>query len=74
MDSPPAPLAFLLLLVSGWINRQQQEVIDYLLEENRVLRAAYGSQRIRLTDNQRRRLAVKGHVLADGAWPTLPGS
>ena len=63
MDSPPAPLAFLLLLVSGWINRQQQDVIDYLLEENRVLRAAYGAQRIRLTDNQRRRLAVKGHVL-----------
>ena len=42
MDPLPPPLAFLLLLFSGWINRQQQDVIDYLLEENRVLRAAHG--------------------------------
>ena len=41
MDSRPRPLAFLLLLVSGWVNRQQQAVIDYLLEENRILRAAH---------------------------------
>ncbi len=59
---PPA-LAFLLLLFSGWINRHQQAVIDYLLEENRVLRAAHGPRRLRLTDDQRRRLAVKGKVL-----------
>ena len=37
----PPPFAFLLLRFSGWVNRQQW-VIDYLLEENRVLRAAYG--------------------------------
>src|SRR5262245_34337793 len=36
--TPPSPLAFLLLL-SGWVNRQQQAVIDYLLEVNRILRA-----------------------------------
>ena len=29
---------FLLLVVAGWVNRQQQDVIDYLQEENRVLR------------------------------------
>jgi putative transposase len=34
-----------------------------LLEENRVLRAAGGPRRLSLTDHQRRRLAVKGHVL-----------
>jgi Protein of unknown function (DUF1592)/Protein of unknown function (DUF1587)/Protein of unknown function (DUF1595) len=33
------------------------------LEENRVLRAVNGSRQLRLTDDQRRRLAVKGHVL-----------
>jgi hypothetical protein len=38
-------------------------VIDYLLEENRVLRAANGHRRVRLRDDQRRRLAVKGKVL-----------
>src|SRR5215471_14792432 len=63
MDALPPPLAFLCLLFSGWVNRQQQAVIDYLLEENRVLRAAQGSRRLRLTDDQRRRLAVKGKVL-----------
>jgi hypothetical protein len=63
MDPLPPPLAFFHLLFSGWVNRQQQAVIDYLLEENRVLRAAQGSRRLRLTDDQRRRLAVKGRVL-----------
>lgn len=63
MGSLPPPLAFFLLLFSGWVNRHQQAVIDYLLEENRVLRAVNGSRRLHLTDNQRRRLAVKGQVL-----------
>ena len=63
MDPLPPPLAFFFLLFSGWVNRQQQAVIDYLLEENRVLRAAQGSRRLRLTDDERRRLAVKGKVL-----------
>lgn len=64
MDLVPRPLAFFLLLVAGWVNRQQQDVIDYLLEENRVLRAAHGPRRVPLNDDQRRRLAVKGKVLA----------
>jgi hypothetical protein len=42
MDSLPPPLAFLVLLFAGWVNRQQQTVIDYLLEENRILREAHG--------------------------------
>ncbi len=63
MDTLPAPLAFLVLLFAGWVNRQQQAVIEYLLEENRVLRAVHGPRRLRLTDDQRRRLAVKGKVL-----------
>ena len=63
MDALPSSLAFLLLLFSGRVNRQQQAVIDYLLEENRVLRAERGSRRLRLTDDQRRRLAVKGKAL-----------
>jgi len=63
MDPLPPPFAFFLLLFSGWVNRRQQGVIDYLLEENRVLRAAQGSSRLRLTDDQRRRLALKAKVL-----------
>jgi putative transposase len=63
MNSLPPPLGFFLLLFSGWVNRHQQAVIDYLLEENRILRAAHGPRRLCLTDDQRRRLAVKGKVL-----------
>jgi putative transposase len=64
MDSLPSPLAFLLLVFSGWVNRRQLAVIDYLLEENRILRAAHGPRRLRLTDDQRRRLALKGKGLS----------
>lgn len=54
---------FLLLTVSGWVNRRQQAAIAYLREENRVLRAQLGPKRPRLTDGQRRGLAEKGRVL-----------
>jgi hypothetical protein len=32
------PFRFLLIAVAGWMNQQQQFAIDYLREENRVLR------------------------------------
>jgi hypothetical protein len=54
------PLRLLLLTLAGWGNRHQQHVIDYLIEENRVLREQLRGRRVRLTDGQRRRLAVKG--------------
>ena len=57
------PLRTLLLTVAGWMNREQQRVIEYLVEENRVLREQIGSRRLRLTDGQRRRLAVLGKAL-----------
>ena len=53
-------LQLLLLTFAGWANRRQRDVIEYLKEENRVLREQLGSRRVRLTDDQRRRLAVKG--------------
>jgi len=51
LDLLPPPIAFFCLLFSGWVNRQQQAVIDYLLEENGGLRAARRSRRLRLTDD-----------------------
>ncbi len=57
------PWHLLVLSLAGWVNRQQQSVIDYLLTENRVLRENLGKRRILLSDDQRRRLAVKGKVL-----------
>ena len=44
------------------MNQRQMQVIDYLREENRVLREQLGGRRLRLDDNQRRRLAVKAKV------------
>ena len=41
------------------MNQRQLLVIDYLREENRVLREQLDGRRLRLDDNQRRRLAVK---------------
>jgi putative transposase len=61
--SPPSPLHFLLLLFFGWVNRRQNQVIEYLMVENRILRDQLGGRRLRLTDRERRRLAVKGRVL-----------
>ena len=54
---------FTLLALAGWINRKQQDVIDYLKEENRVLREHLPGGRVRFTDAQRRRLAVRGKAL-----------
>lgn len=47
---------FAVLALAGWMNRQQLEVIEYLKEENRVLRELLGQKRIRLNDQQRTRL------------------
>jgi hypothetical protein len=61
-----SPLQVLLVTLSGWVNRQQQHVIEYLVEENRVLKEQVKGRRLRLTDDQRRRLAAKGADSADG--------
>ena len=52
------PWTFITVAIAGWMNRQQQQVIDYLREENRVLREKLGQKRIILNDSQRRRLAA----------------
>src|SRR5210317_1594804 len=57
------PWQFYLVIIGGWIHRQQQEVIEYLRTENQVLKEKLGPKRILLDDDQRRRLAVKGEVL-----------
>ena len=63
MSAPIHPWTFLVVAVAGWIQGEQQLAIDYLREENRVLRARLLGKRLRFTDDERRRLAVKGKVL-----------
>jgi len=57
------PFRFVLIAVAGWMNQRQLQVIEYLREENRVLREQLGDRRIRFTDEQRRRLAAKAKGL-----------
>ncbi len=57
------PLQYLIVTLALWLNRQQQEVIDYLKEENRLLKAKLGGRTIQFTDPERRRLAVRAKVI-----------
>ena len=63
MTADLSRLRLLLVSLAGWINRHQQHVIEYLVEENHVLRQQLKGQQLRLMDDQRRRLAAKGHRL-----------
>src|SRR5215467_5256494 len=38
MRAPLDPFSFVLTSIAGWMNQHQQHVIEYLMEENRVLR------------------------------------
>jgi putative transposase len=57
------PLKLLLITFAGFVNRDQARLIAYLLEEKRVFREHLGKKRLRLNDDQRRRLAAKGKPL-----------
>ncbi len=46
-----------LVILAAWVNRQQLEVVEYLITENKVLKEKFGMRRILLNDDQRRRLA-----------------
>ncbi len=52
-----------LSALAHWANREQAAIIDYLHEENRVLRDRLGPKRLRFTDAERRRLAAKAKLV-----------
>jgi len=55
-------LQFFLICLAGWLNRNQQSVIEYLQEEVRVLKEQLG-KKPRFNDDQRRRLAAKARQI-----------
>ncbi len=55
-----------MLIFAGWVNRGQQDVIEYLQEENRVLREKLGGGRLLFSDALRRRLAFRAKAIAAG--------
>jgi hypothetical protein len=57
------PWQFMLLTLAGWINRSQQEAIEYLRAENQVPAGQLKGKKLRLTDEQRRKLAIRGKAL-----------
>ena len=71
------PFRFVLIAVAGWMNQRQLHVVDYLREENRVLREQLGGRRMQFNDDQRRRLASKAkglgrRILAEVATIVTP--
>jgi hypothetical protein len=59
----PPILQVVAVVLAGWIHRQQQRVLEYLQEENRILKRELRGRRLRLTDTDRARLAVRGAAL-----------
>ncbi len=69
----PHPWQLLVVTLAGWVNRFQQDAIEYLKEENRVLREQLGGRRLRFTDEQRRRLAAKARALGRDGLKEVAG-
>ena len=54
------PFHLLVVSLAGWLHQEQPRILQHLLVENAVLRQQLGEKRIRLTDHQRRLLAIEG--------------
>jgi hypothetical protein len=55
------------MALTGWLARRKREVVVYLIEENRCLRRQLGGRRVRLTDDDRRRLAGRAYQVGRAA-------
>ncbi len=58
------PAHAIVTMLAGWIHREQEAVVVYQKEEIRALREMLGGKRLRFTDAQRRRLALKARPLS----------
>ncbi len=59
----PMARRWFYVALSAWLHRHETEALASILQENRTLQAQLGHRPLRLTDDQRRRLAVLGHRL-----------
>lgn len=50
-----------LFVLTGWLDRREREALAYLIEENRLLGRQLGTRRLRLSDDERRRLAARAY-------------
>ena len=63
MPFPFQPWKIVLAVLSEFVRKEQEKVIEYLQSENQILRENLGGTRVLLSDEQRRRLAIKGKAL-----------
>src|ERR1700730_1068198 len=63
MGSGPPLLSFLLMIAAGWVHRHQLIVIEFLQDENQLLKDRLRGRRIRLTDAERALLARKAEAV-----------
>jgi len=54
------PFRFVVIAVAGWMNQRQLQIIDYLREENRVLREQLSDKRLRLNDDPAPKIGREG--------------
>src|SRR5437868_3408051 len=54
-------------VLTGWLERRERDAIVYMIEENRLLRRQLGTRRLRLTDDDRRRLAARAYRVGRAA-------
>ncbi len=60
-------LQLVLGVLTGWLDRRERDAVAYLIEENRLLRRQLGGRRLRLTDDDRRRLAARAYRVGRAA-------
>jgi hypothetical protein len=56
-----------LMVLTGWLDRRERRAIAYLIEENRLVRRQLVGRRLRLTDDDRRRLAARAYLVGRAA-------
>ncbi|OHB56427.1 MAG: hypothetical protein A2Y12_06235 [Planctomycetes bacterium GWF2_42_9] len=67
------PMTMLLVMLAGWINQHQQDVIENLKTENAILKEKLGKKRIILSDEQRRKLALLAKKIGRKALDEICG-
>jgi hypothetical protein len=63
----PWALQMVLDVLTGWLDRRERDAIGYLIEQNRLLRRQLGTRRLRLTDDDRRRLSAHAYRVGRAA-------
>jgi HTH-like domain len=67
----PTALQLVLSVLIGWLDCREREAVAYLIEENRLLRRHLAGRRLRLTDDDRRRLAARAYRVGRAALPRI---